>query len=166
MQPTLQSSREFSAGVLSAIHVAFFLARLLVLVLLSATFLHAAFTVLAVNSHYDSWMASALYIAIAAAVIAACVLIVFVLLLRSVFTVSSIVDIAHGTAGDAHLPRQGSLLLPLRSARALRPSASIAQSCGLSLSCKTPNFTTYFCACLAPEFAAAASFFVLQAYHP
>ncbi len=89
------------------------MARLLALDLLPPAFLYAAFTILARSGQRSSWAASALYVAVAAAAITACFLVVFVLLIRSVFSVSSIVD-------RCDQRRQGSILLALRSACALR----------------------------------------------
>lgn len=88
---------------------------MLVFDLLPPAFLHASFSLLAQNLQVDSWAASATYIAVAAAVVAACFLLCFVLLVRCVFTVSSIVDSSVGGVCSVR-----SLLLPLRSPRSLR----------------------------------------------
>jgi acetyltransferase-like isoleucine patch superfamily enzyme len=102
-----------------AAHVLFFIARILALDLLLPTFLFISFHVLSENLQYDAWMASALYIAVASAVVSLFYLLLFAVLLRSVFSVVSIVS-ADGRAGDSRLPRGGCRLLPLASVLALR----------------------------------------------
>jgi acetyltransferase-like isoleucine patch superfamily enzyme len=113
----IRQSSVISAASLSFLHVVFFLVRLFVLDLLLPLFLYVAFYILRENTDYNSLTASAIYIVAAAAVLAACFLVVFTLLLRSVFRVSSIID---GVNASGSGLRGRSLLLPSRSLCALR----------------------------------------------
>lgn len=110
-------SSVISAAALSFLHIMFFLLRLFVLDLLLPLFLYVAFSILRDNTEYNALTASAIYIVVAAAVLAVCFLVVFALLLRSVFRVSSIVD---GADASGSVLYERSKFLPLRSLSALR----------------------------------------------